>query len=68
MPVWPEELNLTVDLWTDDAGSSIERVLARCFHVEIARAAYEAALVKYPGRNITLRHGARVIEQSKPGT
>jgi len=38
-------------------------VLARLAHLDLAGPAYTAAVLKYPKRNIALRHGARIIEQ-----
>jgi hypothetical protein len=45
---------------TDGADSE---VLARAASLDLALAAYRAAVLKYPKRNIALRHGARIIEQ-----
>jgi hypothetical protein len=38
-------------------------VLARLSHLDIAGPAYRAAVLKYPQRNVQLRHGARIIER-----
>jgi hypothetical protein len=45
-----------------DDGPDAE-VLARLAHLKLASAAYLAALVKYPLRNIQLRQGARIINR-----
>jgi hypothetical protein len=45
-----------------DDGLNTE-VLARVAHLDLAGPAYRAAVLKYPNRNIALRHGARIIEQ-----
>ena len=37
-------------------------VLARLARLDLARPAYTAAVLKYPKRNIALRHGARIVE------
>jgi hypothetical protein len=52
-----------VDRWTDD-GNSILDYVAAVADLAIARAAYRAAIRRWPGGKITLRQGARVIEQS----
>jgi hypothetical protein len=38
-------------------------VLARLAHLDLAGPAYRAAVLKYPNRNVYLRHGARIIER-----
>jgi hypothetical protein len=38
-------------------------VLGRLAHLELASAAYHAAIVKYPLRNIQLRQGAQIIKR-----
>ena len=57
-----------------DDGPDTE-VLARAASLDIASAAYMAAVLKHPKRNLALRHGARIIKatraspgQSRPGT
>jgi hypothetical protein len=45
-----------------DDGPNTE-VLARLAHLDLAEPAYRAAVLKYPKRNIALRHGARIIER-----
>jgi hypothetical protein len=47
-----------------DDGPNTE-VLARLAHLDLAGPAYTAAVLKYPKRNIALRHGARIIERHK---
>jgi hypothetical protein len=44
----------------DGTGSD---VLARPSDLDIAGPAYRAAVLKYPDRNVQLRHGARIIER-----
>jgi hypothetical protein len=44
----------------DDDGSE---VLARLCHRDLAGPAYRAAVLRYPKRNVQLRHGARIIER-----
>ena len=36
-------------------------VLARLAHLDIATAAFKAAVVRHPGRNLELRHGSRLV-------
>jgi hypothetical protein len=38
-------------------------VLGRLAHLELANAVYQAALVKYPLRNVQLRQGAQIIKR-----
>jgi hypothetical protein len=53
-----------VDIW-DDTGDSIVEHVAGIDDFEVAEATYRAAVVRWPGTPITLRHGARVIEDSR---
>jgi hypothetical protein len=54
-----ESLNFKIVV---DDGPNTE-VLARLAHLDLAGPAYRAAVLKYPKRNIALRHGARIIER-----
>jgi hypothetical protein len=45
-----------------DDGKDTE-VLARIAHLDLAGPAYSAAVLRYPKRNVQLRHGARIIER-----
>jgi hypothetical protein len=64
-PIEPsEELPYRVELWDAADHDSVERVLARAFSVQLARAIFKAALNEHPGRRITLRHGSRTIADS----
>jgi len=47
--------NFRVDTWTPDGESIVEHALATC----------RAACERWPGIPITLRQGARVIEESR---
>ena len=51
-----------VEKWTPQ--QSVEREIAIVDDIVVARAAYEAALTVWPGANITLRQGTRVICES----
>jgi hypothetical protein len=53
-----------IDLWTADGESIVEHI-ADVEDYEIALAIYRAACERWPGTPITLRQGARVIEDSR---
>jgi hypothetical protein len=53
-----------VDIW-DDTGDSIVEHVAGVGDFEVAEATYRAAVARLPRARITLRHGARVIEDSR---
>jgi len=53
-----------VEAWSKK-GQNIDRLIATATNLLVARAAYEAAVQLYPGQNITLRQGARVIAETK---
>jgi hypothetical protein len=53
-----------VDIW-DDTGNSIVEHVAGVDDFEVAEATYRAAVVRWPRARITLRQGARVIEDSR---
>jgi hypothetical protein len=50
--------------WTSDGSSIIEHV-AGVEDFQVAQATYRAAVERWPGGAITLRQGARVIEDSR---
>ena len=52
-----------VDTWTPDGASIVEHV-AGVEDYQVALATYRAACQRWPGIPITLRHGARVIEDT----
>jgi hypothetical protein len=56
-----EDLAFTVEVWTERG--NIERLLARSAGMLVGRGAFDAAVQQYPDREITLRHGARVIAE-----
>ena len=58
------ELPFKVEAWSKK-GQNIDRLIATATNVLVARAAYEAAVQLYPGQNITLRQGTRVIAETK---
>ena len=53
-----------LDLW-DTTGDNIIEYLAGIEDLELAQAAYRAACERWPGANITLRAGERVLEDSR---
>jgi hypothetical protein len=53
-----------VDTWTPD-GESIAEHVAGIEDYQIALATFRAACERWPGTPITLRQGARVIEDSR---
>src|SRR2546430_17191571 len=58
------ELNsLSASTWTPDGESIVEHV-AGVEDYQVALATYRAACQRWPGIPITLRHGARVIEDT----
>ena len=57
-------LYFPVDTWTPDGESIVEHV-AGVEDYQVALATYDAACERWPGTPITLRQGARVIEDSR---
>ena len=53
-----------IDRW-DANGDGISEHVAGIDDLVVARSAYEAACKRWPGEMITLRQGARVIEDSR---
>ena len=53
-----------VDTWTPDGESIVEHI-AGVEDYQVALATYRAACERWPGTPITLRQGARVIEDSR---
>jgi hypothetical protein len=53
-----------IDMWSPDGSSIIEHI-AGVEDFQIAQATYRAAVERWPGGAITLRQGARVIEDSR---
>src|SRR5262249_22359647 len=54
-----------VDTWSPDGESIVEHV-AGVEDYQVALATYRAACERWPGTPITLRQGARVIEEGQP--
>jgi hypothetical protein len=55
-----------IDIWSDD-GKNILEHLAGLENLIVARAAYRAACERWTHARITLRQGARVVEDSRRG-
>ena len=53
-----------IDMWNDD-GETIVEQLAGIDDCELAMAAYQFAVERWPKTAITLRQGARVIKDSR---
>jgi hypothetical protein len=53
-----------IDMWSPDGASIIEHI-AGVEDFQVAQATYRAAVERWPGGAITLRQGARVIEDSR---
>jgi hypothetical protein len=50
-----------IEQW--DESGNIERVLAICANVSLGKAVFKSAVEQFPNKNITHRHGMRVIEE-----
>ena len=61
---WPFDLPYSVELW-DDADSHVEELIALTGDYRVARAAFDEALKRRPGRIVTLRQKARLLADSK---
>jgi hypothetical protein len=54
-----------IDMWSPDGSTTIIEHIAGVEDFQIAQATYRAAVERWPGGAITLRQGARVIEDSR---
>ena len=59
-----DDLPYRVEVW-DDKDSHIEEVIALTSDYATAKSAYEAAVKRRPGRFITLRQKARIIQSTR---
>jgi len=59
---WIENLRYSIDVF--DMGDNLVDVLGRLADLDPARAAFRAAVAKYPDKRIFIRNGARVIASS----
>jgi hypothetical protein len=60
VPADREDLPYKVEIW-NEAGASVEQVVAVTANASIGYAAYYAATREYPDRHITLRHKNSVV-------
>ena len=59
----PEGLPFCVELW--QTPDDVARVLGRASSAALARAIFDAAITENPGRRVTLRRGAEMLEDSR---
>jgi hypothetical protein len=59
-----DDLPFRVELW-DDKDSRLEEIIALASDYATAKSAYEEAIKRRPGRLITLRQKARVIQKTR---
>ena len=59
-----DELPFRVEIW-DDKHGHVEAVIALASDYATAKSAYEVAVKRRPGRFITLRQKARVIQSTR---
>jgi hypothetical protein len=60
----PDNL-FAVELWAVDGNARLE-VLATAGVYHLANAAFEEAVRRYPGQRLMMRHGIRVVLDSRP--
>jgi hypothetical protein len=60
----PHDLPYSVELW-DDTDSHVEELIALTGDYRVARAAFEEAVKRRPGRIITLRQKTRLLADSR---
>jgi hypothetical protein len=60
----PYDLPYSVELW-DDEDTHVEELIALTGDYRVARAAFEEAVKRRPGRIITLRQKARLLADSR---
>jgi hypothetical protein len=58
-----DEMQWHVDQW--ETNGSIDRRLAICANPDLAIAAFDMAVLKWPDKEITCRHGARILRENK---
>jgi hypothetical protein len=58
----------SIDRWDDATGSNLYEHLAGVNDLLLAQATFDAAVKRWPGAKITLRNGARIIENRERGT
>ena len=60
----PFDLPYSVEVW-DDSDQHIEELIALTGDYGVARAAYDEAIKRRPGKTVTLRQKARVLADSR---
>ena len=60
----PYDLPYSVELW-DDADSHVEELIALTADYRVARAAFDEAVKRRPGKIITLRQKTRLLADSR---
>jgi hypothetical protein len=60
----PYDLPYSVELW-DDTDSHVEELIALTGDYRVARAAFEEAVKRRPGRIVTLRQKTRLLADSR---
>jgi len=60
----PYDLPYSVELW-DDTDSHVEELIALTGDYRVARAAFEEAVKRRPGRIVTLRQKTRLLTDSR---
>ena len=60
----PFDLPYSVELW-DDADSHVEELIALTGDYRVARAAFDEAVKRRPGRIVTLRQKTRLLADSR---
>jgi len=60
----PFNLPYSVELW-DDTDSHVEELIALTGDYRVARAAFDEAVKRRPGRIVTLRQKARLLADSR---
>lgn len=61
-PMEPEFLPFTVEVWNAEE-TAIERTVARCTNISIARGAFEQAVRVFPGKTILLCNRAQIVRR-----
>ena len=61
------DLPYSVELW-DEGDTRVEELIALTADYNVARAAYEEAMKRRPGRIVTLRQKTRVVADSRRQT
>ena len=60
----PFDLPYSVELW-DDNDSHVEELIALTGDYRVAKAAFDEAVKRRPGRIVTLRHKTRLLADSR---